>query len=222
MPADYLCLLYLLRIVVSSINDNAQGTFMERFKLTTHTICYCLVCQLLLFQTGSSAQVTPAEDIDCTDVQIDYSDDPSLTQEERLRLMDMALFDSLNKFEFCQSIKEKSEASGGGESGGDSEDGTKESVASSSMSGTDTPSQDETGKSPHSKTTQDSYEGHAAAKKEVTGANGKLPEDIPPASNDDVLASQIRYAAENEKDPEKKKLLWDEYRKYKGLPSQKQ
>lgn len=48
--------------------------------------------------------------------------------------------------------------------------------------------------------------------------NGKLPDDIPPADNDSILEAQIRQAAINEPDPELKKKLWNEYRKYKGLP----
>jgi hypothetical protein len=35
------------------------------------------------------------------------------------------------------------------------------------------------------------------------------------SSDDDVVARQLREAAENEKDPELKKKLWEEYRKYK-------
>ncbi len=54
----------------------------------------------------------------------------------------------------------------------------------------------------------------------MTSCNGKLPEDIPPAANDDALAAQIRYAAENEPDPVKAKQLWNEYRKYKGMAPQ--
>ena len=45
-----------------------------------------------------------------------------------------------------------------------------------------------------------------------------VPEDITHDDNDSVLEEQIRLAAMNEKDPEKKKRLWNEYRKYKGLP----
>ena len=48
--------------------------------------------------------------------------------------------------------------------------------------------------------------------------NSKIPEDIPQDDNDSVLEEQIKLAAINEKDPEKKKRLWNEYRKYKGLP----
>jgi len=51
-----------------------------------------------------------------------------------------------------------------------------------------------------------------------TQENGKLPEDIPPADNDSALEAQIRKAAIEETDPELKKRLWDEYRRYKGLP----
>ncbi len=51
--------------------------------------------------------------------------------------------------------------------------------------------------------------------------NGMVPEDIPQDDNDSVLEEQIRLAAMNEKDPEKKKRLWNEYRKYKGLPQKK-
>lgn len=52
--------------------------------------------------------------------------------------------------------------------------------------------------------------------------NGKVPDDIPSVDNDSVLEAQIRHAAMNEPDPTIRKKLWDEYRKYKGLPITKQ
>ena len=51
----------------------------------------------------------------------------------------------------------------------------------------------------------------------VTLDNGKIPDDIPEDANDSALEKQIRRAAIKAKDPEKKKRLWNEYRKYKGL-----
>ncbi len=55
-----------------------------------------------------------------------------------------------------------------------------------------------------------------------TGAGGRAqqtgsgaPPDIPDGSDDDVVARQLREAAEKETDPELKKKLWEEYRKYK-------
>lgn len=41
------------------------------------------------------------------------------------------------------------------------------------------------------------------------------PPGIPDGSDDDVVARQLREAAEKESDPELKRRLWEEYRKYK-------
>ena len=50
--------------------------------------------------------------------------------------------------------------------------------------------------------------------------NGKIPDDIPAADNDSVFEAQIRAAAIAESDPDTQKNLWNEYRRYKGLPEQ--
>ena len=47
------------------------------------------------------------------------------------------------------------------------------------------------------------------------GNESDRPSDIPDGSNDDVVARQLREAAENETDPELKAKLWEEYRRYK-------
>ena len=46
-------------------------------------------------------------------------------------------------------------------------------------------------------------------------ASSSAPPDIPDGSDDDVVARQLREAAEKETDPQLKEKLWDEYRKYK-------
>jgi len=51
--------------------------------------------------------------------------------------------------------------------------------------------------------------------------NGKIPDDIPVADNDSVFEAQIRAAAMAETDPQIQKNLWNEYRRYKGLPEKK-
>ncbi len=48
------------------------------------------------------------------------------------------------------------------------------------------------------------------------GDKNAVPEDIPDGSDDDVVARQIREAAEKETDPALKKKLWEEYRRYKS------
>lgn len=47
------------------------------------------------------------------------------------------------------------------------------------------------------------------------GDDSDQPADIPDGSDDDVVARQLREAAEKEADPELKAKLWEEYRRYK-------
>ena len=50
----------------------------------------------------------------------------------------------------------------------------------------------------------------------VAGAGRQLPEDLPDAKDDDIIARQLREAAMSEPDPVLREKLWDEYRRYKG------
>lgn len=194
-----------------------------------------LLSHYLLFSSVAHGEGPLEESLDCTDVSVHYSNNPGLTREERLRLMDEALISSLNRFELCQKARgedtdaRSANTSSNGENGrpGDSGDGTDEgmmqSVASPAMSGTEVPQESpategfETGESHVSQTSLDNDRLEATTGAKPKMANGALPKDIPPAANDDTLAAQIRYAAENESDPIKRKQLWNEYRKYKGL-----
>jgi hypothetical protein len=46
--------------------------------------------------------------------------------------------------------------------------------------------------------------------------SGAPPANIPTGQDDDIVARQLREAAENETDPTLRKKLWQEYRKYKN------
>ena len=48
------------------------------------------------------------------------------------------------------------------------------------------------------------------------GPKFPAPEGTPSGSDDDVVARQLREAAESEKDPALRERLWQEYRKYKS------
>jgi len=50
----------------------------------------------------------------------------------------------------------------------------------------------------------------------MPGSGRNIPEDIPDGSDDDVVARQLREAAEKETDPELREKLWEEYRRYKA------
>ena len=97
-----------------------------------------------------------------------------------------------------------------------------DSVANSELSGTEITEENlETTSTFENTTSEDivKYENDQRFDQGQTNTNnGMIPEDIPQDDNDSVLEEQIRLAAMNEKDPEKKKRLWNEYRKYKGLP----
>ena len=182
----------------------------------------------------------PSMAFDCTNVSVNYMNDPSLTQDEKLALMNQALFESLSKFDACQRSQANSGgaatntaggnigASGSGQEGSSAASGG-ESVATSDMTGQEKPKTKESETDQSSNAAWSEPKGQKESEKfdEVKGTagqpasvgNGKLPEDIPPADNDSVLEAQIRQAAINETNPELKAKLWNEYRKYKGLPA---
>jgi hypothetical protein len=74
------------------------------------------------------------------------------------------------------------------------------------------------GNSSETGTTGGQPEGGAVDSSEVsgdTGSDSEQPDDVGDGSDDDVVARQLREAAEKETDPELKAKLWEEYRRYK-------
>ena len=47
-------------------------------------------------------------------------------------------------------------------------------------------------------------------------SHSSVPPDIPDGKDDDIVARQLREAAETEQDPELREKLWEEYRRYKN------
>ena len=213
-----------------------------RKKSSSLTLLLTLISGALAYTGLSQADESANNGPDCENVSVDYLDDPSLTRAEKLARMEQALSDSLHRFELCNmaiSANSSSTNSGNGsgsgsgtDGGGDSGNGNAtggasgtesvasgtESVASDTMQGTEqAPSTDTTAATAaNSQESTESGSGDISASGNIA-KNGKIPEDIPPADNDDAIAAQIRVAAEAETDPEIRKKLWDEYRKYKGM-----
>jgi hypothetical protein len=164
---------------------------------------------------------------DCTEVDIKFVDDPTLTREENIHLMDQALIRSLSKFDACMTSQDSTSSAGGssGSAGFGGSTGGGGSIAASDMSGTEKQASPtsavnvETGSESMTSTGTGQSAGKSGTNLDETiqdSENGRIPEDIPSADNDSVLEAQIRQAAMNETDPEIKEKLWDEYRKYKG------
>ena len=100
-------------------------------------------------------------------------------------------------------------AQGGGE-GTAQADGAVESVAAEGIQGTEAP--EEAGA-----TVADSEQPTSSGGVR-SDTSGDIPDDIPEPDNDSVLEAQIRRAAMEETDPRIRAELWNEYRRYKGLP----
>ncbi|MDQ6971496.1 MAG: hypothetical protein Q9M30_02485 [Mariprofundaceae bacterium] len=172
-------------------------------------------------------------DDDCGDVSVVFRNGSDLTRQERISLMDKALMHSLSKYERCQLSASSSGGGGsaggnGSSSGGSAGNGQQgASTASSEMSGTQTPAEStDSGNASAANSKADketnpeasqTHAGSPSPRKHTRGS-GQTPKDIPPVDNDSVLEEQIRQAAMNETDPVIKARLWNEYRKYKGLP----
>jgi len=207
---------------------------------------YALICLLVLANADNALAQTQdhtslGEADDCTNIAVDYANNPNLTQQEKIELMDKALFHSLNKYEGCRNSRSRN--AGGGKAGDRGADGTqagagsaaagngksKSSTASSDMSGTQAPAAQETSTGSSNDILSNNAETNTAPgekntrghiqNKSVRGS-GKIPDDIPEVDNDSILEAQIRQAAMDETDPVIKAKLWNEYRKYKGLPVQ--
>ena len=63
--------------------------------------------------------------------------------------------------------------------------------------------------------TMQTQQSSAESQQQETSSNTQVSE-IPSGDDDDVIARQLREAAEAETDPELKEKLWEEYRKYKN------
>ncbi|MGR3913320.1 MAG: hypothetical protein OD918_02145 [Gammaproteobacteria bacterium] len=186
-----------------------------------------------------AAQNAPPQD-ECRQIALPRLD-PSLTREEKIALLDQAMLDALNQTDRCRP---GGGGGGGGGSGGDGASGdggsgasagesagksAVESQAASDVQGDmaeDAAAQD--GK-PAAETTAETTEtadtraSEPSSPAQTAGRpDKKLPSDIPASTtaNDDIIAKQFRAAAESETDPKARAQLWNEYRRYKGLPVQ--
>ena len=184
---------------------------------------------MLLPVISYSAELSKTRD--CTVIEVEPEVDPNLTTQENIQRLTEQFFESVNTVQHCEPPSDS--AAGGGAGGG-----AGGATASSDLSGSEavisevpqavsestsdaelSSIQEDIDKALGNSSGSISDEVGASASAEMKeGNNGALPDDIPPADNDSVFEAQIRAAAENETDPEVKKKLWNEYRKYKGLP----
>jgi hypothetical protein len=130
------------------------------------------------------------------------------TGAEVTQALDAELFTGLGEFdemllreqERVKAATPRSDAGGGGAGGGAGSSAPDSGTAEQTGLGTTAGATYGEGAGPGSSRSQ----GRSSA-----------PPGTPDGSDDDVVARQLREAAEKETDPELKKKLWEEYRKYK-------
>lgn len=144
------------------------------------------------------------------------------TLDEQIAVLDAELFFGLGEFdemllreqERVRAEAPVSDAAGGGGGGGagaaDLDEGAEGSAGPAGSDSADGSLGTVTGAG------GDNSHGEGAGRGvQRQGGSQGAPPDIPDGSDDDVVARQLREAAEKETDPELKKKLWEEYRKYK-------
>ena len=169
---------------------------------------------LLLFVIFVVGEVSYSETIndECDNFDVNYTENEYLTEREQIQAMDDALLESLDRFEECIKAKTSARTNNVNASIDNALDGTQE------LRGNKLDTEQESAESYDEQNMNTENELAGSINKNNSGSNGKIPEDIPFDDNDDVLAQQIKNAALKERDPEKQKKIWNEYRKYKNLP----
>ena len=178
-----------------------------------------LAAYFLLVLPGIAAgPVTRATD--CTEMDVQADIDPALSKDENLQRLSEMFYQSLNTVTHCDDSANDAATEAQSSTEG-AVGNTVNGVAASDISGTESDESLSESTADYVSETDavelDEYD-MAENEAEAQGAGTKAPDDIPPADNDSIFEQQIREAAENETDPEVRARLWNEYRKYKGLP----
>jgi hypothetical protein len=168
------------------------------------------------------------------------------TDAEKIAMLDAELGNSLSEFDEKllreqQELAEKSRAASMGESGAGSEEGGGKSATAADGQGDDQGenAKGDTGESAGKSAgdgaaagAESGQQSPAGESREAAGEGGEqvasaggsgrntanypVPPDMPDGKDDDIVARQLREAAENEQDPELRAKLWEEYRNYKN------
>ena len=145
---------------------------------------------------------------------LDRELDDSLSEFDEMLLKEMDEIQARSA-ERIRELSEEAEAAGKrlgdkgeGENSSEEETGSEEQAKEASSEG-----EREEGMSDEKATARERRDGRERLGKDAT--SGKQPEPARDSDQDDIVARQLREAAEQETDPELKKKLWKEYEDYK-------
>ena len=168
----------------------------------------------------------PQESID-PEARTSDAQAPVRTDDEEVAVLDQQLEEALGRydeqiheeFEKAQAERrayEQASASEGHEAGSEQESAHTMNPAASveKTSGAEAQTSTHSSSAEVGDSEDDSKEGTEERKNQGTHSTPP-PADIPSGDDDDVVARQLREAAQKERDPVLRDKLWDEYRKYK-------
>ncbi len=213
LQADYAQL--RRRGVLSRTEDRDYVTYLEGLAARIGNDCLTLA--------RHHAGALPS-DLPCAALPAPLPTEPDRTPAEQLARLENELGASLGEFDQMllqeqARIKADAPAAGGGGGGGGGAGG-QAGTGSGSAGGSGDQEQSGNGaQSAAGAETADTGDATgpqsgAAGGRQSTATAGQ-PSDLPDGSDDDVVARQLREAAEKEQDPELRRRLWEEYRRYK-------
>jgi hypothetical protein len=141
------------------------------------------------------------------------------TRAEKTADLDAELFGAMGEFDEMllreqERIKAAALHAGGGDGGRGGAAAGGESGADGSE-GSEGPGENGEGRMEEGRGGDQTYGAGAGPGSSQHQGNNGAPPGTPDGNDDDVVARQLREAAEKETDPVLKKKLWEEYRKYK-------
>jgi len=172
----------------------------------------------------------PAQSVnldDCPSMNLDLSlNEQNLTAEEMVLLLEERFNESTLEFEECLKTSvansQAAQAAAAANASSAIEPQDEQTQAAQQTAFTPSDGGEDSGESaPFDSSTPLAGESGEAQSNPVARNGleiGKVPEDIPPAANDDAFMLQLRTAAIEEQNPTKQAELWNLYRQYKGLP----
>jgi hypothetical protein len=131
---------------------------------------------------------------------------------ESLSEFDEKLLTEQNRVKTRRPPGSSADSAGGGGASGESEGeaGTESEQTSAGGSSADDAQEGQRSQQQGRDQTMTGAQGSSSSGRQSTATD-----DIPDGSDDDIIARQLREAAEKETDPELKKKLWEEYKRYK-------
>ena len=205
------------RIVAAtiSIEENNELLIFARY-LQDRNRKYCSQLQQL---AGHGA----VADLPCPEERVALPEAKAKTLAEEVTELDQILAESLGAFdemllkeqEMVASRQPRQRESGGGGTTGRSSGGGEGRDGKSGKAGSEESGQHGAGEQDHGQTATTTAAGKPGQADGQTGnVSGRGRNKL--NADDDIVARQLREAAEKETDPELKEKLWDEYRKYKA------